>query len=136
MLWRKKCIAVISIINEWIQLLYTTYIHAKNYYTNTYIHIRHNIGKKYEKKKYRKLFQIQGPLPRKLVFITYREVLIVTGFYFFDSWASPNFTRQFEFFYIKLIFSIKLLRIILKSNRYFDSIWFSLGSLMWMFLQF
>ena len=36
---KKKCIAVISIINEWIQLLYTTYIHAKKYYyTNTYIH--------------------------------------------------------------------------------------------------
>ena len=62
---KKKCIAVISIINEWIQLLYTTYyIHAKNYYTTTYIHIRHNIGKKYEKRNIENCFkskvQFQG----------------------------------------------------------------------------
>ena len=79
---KKKCIAVISIINEWIQLLYTTYIHAKNYYTNTYIHIRHNIGKKYEKKKYRKLFQIQGPLPRKLILLLIVKCWLLHDFTF------------------------------------------------------
>ena len=112
-------------------------LHTCKKLLHKYIHTHQTqYRKEIWKKKYRKLFQIQGPIPRNLILLLIVKCWLLQDFSFLIlervQISQGTVGVQFKLFYIKFILSIKLSKIILKSNRslrtpfYFDSIWFSL----------